>query len=187
MITNLKTTTILPTTKWENYLVFSPNPDYWEQIRNNTFSMTTNTNLQLIQYKVIHRSHITQTKMFKMGLANTDISSQCTSDDYLHAMWLCQLVYSFCITITEALSTILDSRIPSSQTLCLLNDISKINIKQHFKNLLLISLAVAKKVVLQNWKSKKSCHINHWKNLITEYITIENHHAYIAYKANVSL
>ena len=140
--------------------------------------MITNTNLQ---HKVIHRSHITQSKMFKMGLANTDICSQCTlgsTDDYLHAMWLCQPVYSFWITITEALSTILDSRIPSSPTLCLLNDISTIHITQHFNKPLLISLTVAKKVVLQNWKSKKSCHINHWKDLITEYITIEKHHAH---------
>ena len=68
MIANLSTKITLPTAKWETDLAFSPNPDYWEQTCENTFTMT---NLQLIQYKVIHRTHITQSKMFKMGLANS--------------------------------------------------------------------------------------------------------------------
>lgn len=130
--------------------------------------MTDNTNLQLIQYKVIHRTHITQSKMFKMGLHNIDICSQCTlgsTDDYLHAMWHCQPVHSFWITVTETLSTILSHRIPSSPTLCLIGDFSEIHIPQKYRNPLLISLAIAKKVVIQNWKSKKSCHIKHWTNL----------------------
>ena len=31
-----------------------------------------------LQYKVIHRSHITQSKMFKLGLSNTGFCSKCT-------------------------------------------------------------------------------------------------------------
>lgn len=33
--------------------------------------MTTNTNLQLIQYKTIHRTHFSQSKLFKIGQADT--------------------------------------------------------------------------------------------------------------------
>jgi len=34
-------------------------------------------------------------------------------------------------------------------------------------------LTIAKKVILQNWKSKNHIHINHWTNLLIEYITFE--------------
>lgn len=37
-----------------------------------------------------------------------------------------------------------------------------------FKRLLQISLAVAKKVVFQNWKSRNSCHISFWIKLISQ-------------------
>ena len=181
IIANLNTKITLPTAKWETDLAFPPNPDYWEQICENTFTMSDNTNLQLIQYKVNHRTHITQSKMFKMGLANTDICSQCTlggTYTYLHTIWLCQPVHSFWITVTETLSTILSYRIPASPTLCLLGDISEIHIPQKHRNPLLISLVVAKKVVLQNWKSKKSCHINNWTNLISEYISMKKYNAH---------
>ena len=108
---------ILPTTKWENDLALSPNPDFWIQICKNIFSMTTHTNVQLIQYKIIH---ITQSKMFKMGFYDTDICSQCTlgsTDDYLHATCACQPVHSLWTAVTEKLSSILGCRIPS---LCLI-------------------------------------------------------------------
>ena len=83
----------LPTAKWENDLVFSPTPDFWTNICKNIFSMTSNTNLQLIQYKTLHRYHITQSKLFRMGTVNTDICPHCTLgsiDTYLHATWNCQ-------------------------------------------------------------------------------------------------
>ena len=134
-----------------------------------------------LQYKVIHRSHITQSKMFKLGLSNTGFCSKCTlgsTDAHLHAIWLCQPVHSFWITVTETLSTILSYRIPSSPTLCFLGDISEIHIPQKHRNPLLISVIVAKKVVLQNWKSNKSCHIYNWTNLISEYISMERYNAH---------
>ena len=98
------TSITLPTSKWEKDLALSPNPDFWIQINKNIFSITTNTNLQLIQYKTIHRIHITQGKMFKMGSIDTDICSQCTLghiDDYFQATWSYQPVLSFWITVTD--------------------------------------------------------------------------------------
>jgi len=65
---NNDTTIIIPKNKWEKDLTFSPNTDLWKEICNNTFSMTNNANLQLIQFKIIHRIHITEKKMFLMGL-----------------------------------------------------------------------------------------------------------------------
>ena len=146
LISMSDTSITLPTTNWENDLALSPNPDFWIQNSKNIFSMTTHTNLQLIQNKIIHRTHITQSKMFKMGFSDTDICSQCTlgsTDDYFHATWACQPVHSLCTAVTEKLSSIVGCRIPS---LCLLGDIT------------LISLTIVKKIILQNWKSKKSCH-----------------------------
>lgn len=54
------------------------------------------------------------------------------------------------------LSTILSCRVSESAPLCLLGVTSDVLLPSKFKNLLLISLTVTKKVVLQNLKS--SCH-----------------------------
>lgn len=174
---NNDTTIIIPKNKWEKDLTFSPNTDLWKEICNNTFSMTNNANLQLIQFKIIHRIHITEKKMFLMGLRDTDVCSQCTlgsTDDYFHALWTCQSVHSFWISVTTKLSVIMGCEIPLSPSLCLLNNCIEVdNLPINYKNPLLISLTIAKKVILQNWKSKNHIHINHWTNLLIEYITFE--------------
>ena len=111
-------------------------------MKKNSFSLISNTNLQLIQYKTIQRTHITQYKMHKMGLATTDICSQCTTvtiDNYFHALWACQPIHSFWNSVTKNLSIILDCRIPSSPQLCLLGGTSTITIPNKYKNSLLIS------------------------------------------------
>lgn len=184
LITSSNPTITLPKGKWESDLMLSSDPDFWTQICRNTFSMTTNTNLQLIQYKTIHRIHITQSKLFKMKLSDTDICSQCTSgstDTYLHATWLCQPVHSLWTTLTNTLSSILDCRVPLSPALCLLGDTSETSIPSKYKTPVLVSLAIAKKIIFQNWKSKSSCHFSHWTNLITEFILTEET---IAHKKN---
>lgn len=166
----------LPIAKWENDLVLSPTPDFWTNICRNIFSMTSNTNLQLIQYKTIHRTHITQSRLHKMGTVNTDICPHCTSgstDTYLHATWNCQPVNLLWTSVIKTLSTILDCRIPLSPTLCLLGDTTSTLIPQKIKYPVLVSLTIAKKVVFKNWKSRNSCHINHWFNLMSEHILTE--------------
>ena len=151
LILNNDTTIIIPMNKWENDLALSPNTDLWKEICNNTFSMTNNTNLQLIQFKIIHRIHITEKKMFTMGLRDTDICSQCTkgsTDDYLHALWTCQSVYSFWISVTTKLSVIMGCGIPPSPSLCLFNNYMEVDhLPIKYKNSLLISLTIAKKVI----------------------------------------
>lgn len=134
--------------------------------------MTTNTNLQLIQYKIIHRTHITQYKKYKMGLAPTDICSQGVSDNYFHAVWACTPVYNFWTIVTQKLSDVLSCRIPLSPPLCLLGDLQIIHLQTKYKDSLLVSLAIAKKTILQNWKSKNTLSLNHWENLLLEFITL---------------
>lgn len=58
-----------PHIKWNQDISTDLTSDFWTC--RNTFTMTTNTNLQFIQYKVIHRTHITQyKKQNKMGLSD---------------------------------------------------------------------------------------------------------------------
>ena len=72
LILTIDKSIIVAITHWNKDLNISPSTDFWTEINQNIFTMTSNTNLQLIQYKIIHRTHITQYKMYKMGLANTD-------------------------------------------------------------------------------------------------------------------
>lgn len=148
--------------------------EHWTEICKNTFSMTSNNNLQLIQYKVIHRTHLTRYKMQKMGLIDTATCTVCTmglTDTYLHALWECSPVQAFWNTVTQNLSYILNCRVPLIPSLCLLGLTTDTSIPPRHKNSLLTSLAIAKKTILQNWKSKHEVNINQWTNSLNQFIT----------------
>ena len=177
IIANSDKSISLPSVKWECDLALTPNADFWNQICENTFSMSTNSNIQLIQYKIIHRFHFTGHRMFKMGLAQSDTCTHCsqnTPDTYLHATWNCTPVQQFWVDIISSLSNILGCPIPLSPSLCLLGDLSSFNHKMKINKPLLIALTIAKKTILINWKSKQAINIKHWKNLLANYISGEN-------------
>jgi len=138
--------------------------------------MTKNANLQLIQYKVLHRFHLTGRKLFKMGFSSETCShcTQNTPDTYLHAIWYCTSVKKFWENVTDSLSDLMGCHIPLSPFLCILGDISIINLNSTNSQLLLVALTIAKKTILMNWKLKNTIHITTWKNLLIEYISMEN-------------
>lgn len=168
--------TCLPIEKWSNDLPVTLDNKYWSDICKNTFIMTKNKNLQLIQFKILHRWHITQSKMHKMGFSQSDKCTSCnedTSDTYFHALWQCKPIQNFWSQVIKKLSFLLNCRIPLSPILCLLGDLNTVNISNHQARPLLASLAIAKKTILLNWKNKQNVSMNQWLNLIIEYITLE--------------
>lgn len=123
--------------------------------------MTKNANLQLIQYKVLHRFHITTQKMFKMGFSS-ETCSHCTQnnpDTYVHAFWNCTPIKTFWANVIESISISMGCHIPFSPLLCLLGDLSLIDLDNINSQLLLVALAIAKKTIFMNCKSRNSIHI----------------------------
>uniref|UniRef100_A0AAR2LWN9 Reverse transcriptase domain-containing protein n=1 Tax=Pygocentrus nattereri TaxID=42514 RepID=A0AAR2LWN9_PYGNA len=166
----------LPITKWERDLSIIPDENFWTQICLNTFKMTKNPNLQLIQYKTLHRIHYTGHRMFQMGLRETNICTNCTGnyiENYMHAIWSCMPVQRFWQTICEDLSTWFHCDIQASPKLCILGDISELNIETNISPIVLTALCIAKKTILMKWKSKNDLCITHYRNLLLDHISLE--------------
>ena len=176
IITKSDRTIALPSQKWEQDLLITPDADFWSQICKNIYLMTKNTNLQLIQYKILHRTHYTGQKMLKMGFTSETCCIHCTQncpDTYIHATWHCTPIKHFWEKVTESLSHFLDCCIPVSPSLCLLGDLSSSTIDKTNHKHLLTALTIAKKTILMNWNSRNSISLAHWKNLLIEYISLE--------------
>lgn len=166
----------LPSSKWEADLSISSSHSFWPQICLNTFRMTQNPNLQLIQYKILHRTHYTGQRMFRMGLTHSNICSHCTDntpDNYAHALWFCAPVQKFWLEVCEDLSTWLKCSIPACPTLCILGDLDNINVEINSAHMVLTVLCIAKKTILMNWKTKNNLCINQFRNFLLDYISME--------------
>lgn len=84
---------------------------------------------ELIQYKLIYRTHLYEQKLHKMWFSESENCPHCTlhtSDTYFHATWYCTPIQHFWSQITDIISQMLDCPIPTSPSLCLLGDLSQI-------------------------------------------------------------
>lgn len=166
----------VPIVKWEKDLDIKTDALFWRRICNNIFSASLNSNIQLIQYKVIHRAHLTQHKLYKMGFFDADVCNHCAlkvPDNYFHAIWQCPPVNVFWKTITDTLTLILGHTIPLAPHLCILGDLSTLQTPLKNPEILLLSLIIAKKHILLNWKYKKKLSMNGWTTLMTDYLSLE--------------
>lgn len=86
--------TYIPTT----YFKTPAKGEMGERLIFQNVKMTKNTDLQLIWHKILHsthtytHTHTAQYKRLKVGLPNTDkwsSSTQGTTDNYHHSLWLC--------------------------------------------------------------------------------------------------
>ena len=141
IISHSDNSTVLPSNKWEQDLSITPDADFWTQICKNIYLMTKNANLQLIQYKLLNRTHYTGQKMFKMGFTS-ETCAQCTQncpDTYIHATCHCTPIKLFWKEVIGSLSDFMDCRIPLSPSLCLLGDTTTLTIDKTNHRLLLTS------------------------------------------------
>ena len=175
----------IPINKWEKDLNIHTDNHFWNKTCNNIFSMSTNTNLRLIQYKIIHRTHITQHKKHIMGLTGSDICTECTlnkPNDYFHALWLCPPIQHFWREVTTRLSQFLGCYVPLSPSICILGNLEILNTgptqtTTRITTPLLVALTIAKKTILLNWKSRKKINISQWFNLLIQHILMEQESA----------
>lgn len=136
--------------------------------------MTCNSKTQL-QYKVLSRNHITTHKLFCMGFSQSNTCSLCPSsvDDYIHAFWHCPPIHNFWSRGMNRLSQMLSLSIPTSPSIALLGDLSSLHIPKQHTSFVLISITIAKKTILLNWKDRTKLFITHWLNLFTDHSNLE--------------
>uniref|UniRef100_A0A3B3I4T3 Reverse transcriptase domain-containing protein n=1 Tax=Oryzias latipes TaxID=8090 RepID=A0A3B3I4T3_ORYLA len=176
LLCNLDNNISLPTTKWDADLSISTDESFWSELCLNTFKMTKNPNLQLIHFKTLHRIYYTGQRMFKMGLSNSDICQHCDSnlpDNYMHALWFCTPVQALWQQVCADLSVWLKVSITASPSLCVLGDMSAIDVEGGLGSIIFITLCIAKKTILINWKSKKNINISQHRNLLLDHISLE--------------
>uniref|UniRef100_A0A1A8UJ98 Reverse transcriptase domain-containing protein n=1 Tax=Nothobranchius furzeri TaxID=105023 RepID=A0A1A8UJ98_NOTFU len=166
----------IPIEKWEVDLSVSFDQNFWSQTCLKTFKMIRHPNLQLIQYKILHRVHYTGHRMFKMGFVSSDTCTHCTNnipDNYIHALWSCPPVQEFWGRVCEDLSKCLKCHIPTSPSLCLLGNLDDVPIETSLVHVVLTAICIAKKTILLNWKNRETLCINQYRNLLLDHITLD--------------
>lgn len=151
--------------EWEREIGTSIPPNIWEESLEHIHKCSINARHCLIQIKILHRLHYSQTKLHRIFSEISPLCEKCGTMEatLTHSYVLCPKLQNYWYEIFKFFSTILKTQLVPDITLIILGtskELRKFNFTK--QQLLIYGLITAKKLILLNWKKKEALSFKHW-------------------------
>lgn len=136
----------------------------------------SNARLQLIQFKVTHRSHFSKTKLNRIFPSVSATCDKCKSANGTlgHLIWSCPKLRTFWDNIFHLYSVIYSKRlIPDSLLIILGCSNFCLTLPSSLQKALMFGMVIAKRVILREWKSASPPCFKKWLNDMVSCIYLE--------------
>ena len=162
--------------KWEKELNIKIPDNKWETALKNISQCSVNSRLQLIQYKIIHRLHYSKAKVHKFSPESSPLCSRCKTEESTtsHHFWTCTHLWEFWTSIFKWLSDVLGISIqPDPEAALFGTSVNMDKLCKSDRDVINYGLLIAKRCILQLWKSDDSPHLNMWLREFTGVLHVE--------------
>lgn len=150
-------------------------PD-WLTVWSNMSETSRNWSHQLIHFKTIHRAYATPYRRYRMGLIsdpNCTICQRSVTGTMYHMFWECSVINHFWTQVCRDLEELIDRKITPDPCLCLLNDVSSLNLGTVDKRILFSGFTAAKKSIITLWWDTKADISRLWLLNMQQIVTME--------------
>lgn len=179
--------------KWEIDIDSPIDVADWENICGEPSKFLASNSAWEMQFKIIHRLHITPVSRHRMDPSLSNLCNKCqnTGGTYIHCLWDCHYIQEFWNNILGEIDKIFGRPLQLNAGTCLLGILSfntKLLLKSRGILLLQILLHCARKCILLLWITDKPPSIAQWVGIVTNVIPWEafssvlNHKPYQFYK-----
>uniref|UniRef100_A0A803K2L7 Reverse transcriptase domain-containing protein n=1 Tax=Xenopus tropicalis TaxID=8364 RepID=A0A803K2L7_XENTR len=142
--------------------------DDWDEATDRAYDYLVSTRDRLIQFKIIHRLHLTPLRLHHMNRRNPPQCPKCNAPEanYIHLLWKCQSIQSYWAQVTTYIGE--KTSLPNLLTpkVCLLGVIDDLTPTAHMRTLYRSLLFYARKCILLHWMAQSPPTIDRWLNLI---------------------
>ena len=152
-------------TSWERELELNLTDELWEDAIHTAWSSTPSARLELIQLKVLHRTHLSKSRLSEIYPHVADQCDKCHASDcnLSHMFFLCPRLQKFWSDYSAIMSKVLGGEItvcPFVAIFGLSIDFPHINRSQ--SDVLAFTSLLARRRILLSWKSPKPPSISLW-------------------------
>lgn len=150
---------------WEKDMGVDIADEQWSDILQRIHSTSICARHSLIQFKIVHRLHMSKVKLSKMYPEVNPICDRCKQAPatLFHTFWSCSSLTSFWTSIFEAYSKITGVNIDPCPFIGLFGVPSEIlPIQRSELNCIAYSSLLARRLILLNWKSDKPPSFGRW-------------------------
>uniref|UniRef100_A0A803JYV6 Reverse transcriptase domain-containing protein n=1 Tax=Xenopus tropicalis TaxID=8364 RepID=A0A803JYV6_XENTR len=138
----------------------------WEEATDRAYLISTRD--KLIQFKIIHRLHLTPLRLYRMGIRNSSHCPKCGAPEanYFHLMWSCPQIHQFWNQILDHIQNTTSLPKITNPKVCLFGIVDDI-IPQSAPHILYRTLLFyARKSILLQWMAQSPPTIASWLNLL---------------------
>lgn len=141
-------------------------PDFdWDAAWDSVLCSSKNPDHQQIHLNFIHRTYMTPRKLYNMKIKADPNCTLCHTNSvgtFFHLVWECPAVFYFWEVVRNCLSILLNTNIPFSPVVLLLNDMSQLKLRKAQEKVFLAGLTAAKKMIAVRWKPPHSLSYRQW-------------------------
>ncbi len=141
---------------WEEDLGGSLSDDTWNCVLKQVHSSSMCARHSLIQFKVVHRAHISKVKLAQMfpGTSSLCNRCQCAEGTLIHMFWTCPKLEHFWRSIFNTLSVVLQCRLEPEPLVAMFGVApEELQLSASMCKILAFSSLLARRAILLKWKN----------------------------------
>ncbi len=162
--------------KWENDFECSISEDKWSKILKNIHSSSICARHALIQFKIVHRLHLSKVKLSQIFPEISPTCDRCEQAPacLYHTFWSCSSLLTFWSSIFKLYSKIVGCTIKPCPLLALFGVPSRDLILTNTQlNCIAYSSLLARRLILLNWKSDRPPAFGRWVCDVMYFLKVE--------------
>ena len=140
----------------------------WEEVWRFPLQILVSLRDKLMQFKIIHRSHYTPYKLYKISSTNPQNCWRCADipGDFMHIFWLCPKIVVFWREVLRMIATVTSIILEQEAEICLLGLVGENIVSVGRRTQVGLLLFYARKAIVLNWKKVEAPSVAHWKNVV---------------------
>lgn len=149
---------------WVEELGTEITDNMWEAILIKIYNSSINVRHRLTQFKIVHRLHYTKSRLHAIYRNVCPLCDKCSQDTgaLAHELWLCPKLHSFWSRIFDYISKAYSKTITPDLFLAIFGISVYSLIDKHIAQAISLCTLLAKRLILQQWKSELSPIFHQW-------------------------
>lgn len=139
--------------------------DSWKKLVICWYGCSCHTQSQRIQYKLLHRSYWTPSKLFRLNLVDKDTCWKCQKEagTLVHMLYACEKNVHMCDGIINLLKGPFQFDLSKSPALCVLSLLpDSMNLSGRQKLWVRLATITRCRIIMGHWTSSNSCCFKEW-------------------------
>lgn len=164
---------------WEQELGMELCPSVWEGVLDMIHGTSVNSRHSLLQFKVVHRLHFSKARLHSIYPNTSPLCDKCKQQTgtLTHQFWACPKLSLFWTLIFDYISKAFHKTIVPDPLLAIFGCVEyNVNISGYIGQAISLCTLLAKRLILQHWKSEASPQFQQWLRDLGSVLHLERLH-----------